>query len=149
MELILLEKIQNLGTLGDKVAVRPGYGRNYLIPKGMAVQASADNLARFEQRRAELEQAQADGLAAAQARADVLREVRVSIARKAGEGGRLFGSVGTTDIAEAVTAAGFELHKHEVRLPEGPLRQAGEYDVVLHLHTDVDATVKVEVVPEG
>lgn len=149
MELILLEKIQNLGNLGDKVAVRPGYGRNYLIPKGMAVQASADNLAQFEQRRAELEQAQADGLAAAQARADVLREVRVSIARKAGEGGRLFGSVGTTDIAEAVTAAGFELHKHEVRLPEGPLRQAGEYDIVLHLHTDVDATVKVEVVPEG
>jgi large subunit ribosomal protein L9 len=149
MEVILLEKVQNLGDLGDKVTVRPGYGRNYLIPKGVAVPATPESLAAFEQRRAELETAQADALSAAQARADALREVRVSIARKAGEEGRLFGSVGTTDIAEAVTAAGFELHKHEVRLPEGPLRQAGEYDIVLHLHADVDATVKVDVVAEA
>jgi len=148
MEVILLEKVQNLGDLGDKVTVRPGYGRNYLIPKGVAVPATPESLAAFEQRRAELEKTQADALSAAQARADALREVRVSIARKAGEEGRLFGSVGTTDIAEAVTAAGFELHKHEVRLPEGPLRQAGEYDIVLHLHADVDATVKVEITAE-
>ncbi len=147
MEVILLEKVQNLGDLGDKVVVRPGYGRNYLIPKGKAVAATQDNVAEFERRRAELEKTQADALATAQQRADSLREVTVSIARKAGEEGRLFGSVGTADIAEAVTAAGVELHKHEVRLPEGPLRQAGEYDIVLHLHADVDASVKVVVVP--
>ncbi len=148
MEVILLEKVQNLGDLGDKVSVRPGYGRNYLIPKGKAVAATEDNLAEFERRRAELEKTQADALATAERRAAALREVMVSIARKAGDEGRLFGSVGTSDIAEAVTAAGVELHKHEVRLPEGPLRQAGEYDIVLHLHADVDASVKLMVVPE-
>ena len=148
MEIILLEKVQNLGELGDKVTVRPGYGRNYLIPKGKAVAATEDNVAEFERHRAELEKTQADALAAAQKRADALKDLTVSIARKAGDEGRLFGSVGTGDIAEAVTAAGLELHKHEVRLPEGPLRQAGEYDIVLHLHADVDASVKVTVVPE-
>jgi len=149
MEVILLEKVQNLGDLGDKVLVRPGYGRNYLIPKGKAVAATPENLVEFERRRAELETVQADALGAAQARADALREVRVSIARKAGEEGRLFGSVGTSDVADAVTAAGVELHKHEVRLPEGPLRQLGEYDIVLHLHADIDASVKVDVVAEA
>ncbi len=148
MEVILLEKVQNLGELGDKVTVRPGFGRNYLIPKGKAVAATEDNVAAFERRRAELEKTQAEALATAEMRADALRDVTVSIARKAGDEGRLFGSVGTGDIAEAVTAAGVELHKHEVRLPEGPLRQAGEYDIVLHLHADVDASVKVTVVPE-
>ncbi len=148
MQVILLEKVQNLGELGDKVTVRPGYGRNYLIPKGKAVAATEDNLAEFERRRAELEKTQADALGKAGQRAEALREVSVSISRKAGEEGKLFGSVGTGDIAEAVTAAGVELHKHEVRLPEGPLRQAGEYDIVLHLHADVDAAVKVVVVPE-
>ncbi len=148
MEIILLEKVQNLGELGDKVTVRPGYGRNYLIPKGKAVAATEDNVAEFERHRAELEKTQADALAAAQKRADALKDLTVSIARKAGDEGRLFGSVGTGDIAEAVTAAGLELHKHEVRLPEGPLRQAGEYDIVLHLHADVDASVKLMVVPE-
>ncbi len=148
MEIILLEKVQNLGDLGDKVTVRPGYGRNYLIPKGKAVAATEDNVAEFERRRAELEKTQADALAAAQKRADALKDLTVSIARKAGDEGRLFGSVGTGDIAEAVTAAGLELHKQEVRLPEGPLRQAGEYDIVLHLHADVDASVTVTVVPE-
>ncbi|MDJ0863908.1 MAG: 50S ribosomal protein L9 [Gammaproteobacteria bacterium] len=148
MQVILLEKVQNLGELGDKVTVRPGYGRNYLIPKGKAVAATEDNLAEFERRRAELEKTQADALGKAEQRAGALKEVSVSISRKAGEEGKLFGSVGTGDIAEAVTAAGVELHKHEVRLPEGPLRQAGEYDIVLHLHADVDASVKVVVVPE-
>ena len=149
MEVILLEKLQNLGDLGDKVVVRPGYGRNYLIPKGKAVAATAENVAEFDRRRAELENAQAKALESAQQRADALTEVAVKISRKAGEEGRLFGSVGTADIAEAVTVAGVELHKHEVRLPEGPLRQAGEYDIVVHLHTDVDASVKVEVVSEA
>ncbi len=149
MEVILLEKLQNLGDLGDKVVVRPGYGRNYLIPKGKAVAATAENVAEFDRRRAESENAQAKALESAQQRADALTEVAVKISRKAGEEGRLFGSVGTADIAEAVTAAGVELHKHEVRLPEGPLRQAGEYDIVVHLHTDVDASVKVEVVSEA
>ena len=148
MEVILLEKVQNLGELGDKVTVRPGYGRNFLIPKGKAAAATQENLDEFERRRAELEKAQADALGAAQARADALREVRVTIARKAGEEGRLFGSVSTSDIAEAVSGAGVELRKHEVRLPEGPLRRTGEYDIVLHLHADVDATVKVDVISE-
>lgn len=148
MEIILLEKVQNLGNLGDKVTVRPGYGRNYLIPKGKAVAATEDNVAEFERRRTELEKTQVDALATAQQRADALKEVTVSISRKAGDEGRLFGSVGTGDIAEAVTVAGVELHKHEVRLPEGPLRQAGEYDIVLHLHADTQASVKVMVVPE-
>ncbi len=149
MEVILLEKVENLGNLGDKVVVRPGYGRNYLIPKGKAVPATEENLAEFEQRRAELEKAQADTLDRAQQRSDRLKGVHVSIVRKAGDEGRLFGSVGTADIAEAVTAAGCELHKHEVRLPEGPLRRTGEYDVALHLHTDVEASVKVEIVAEA
>ncbi len=149
MEVILLERVQNLGELGDKVTVRPGYGRNFLIPTGKAAAATKENLAEFERRRAELESAQADALTAAQARADALKEVRVSIARKSGEGGRLFGSVGTADIAEAVSSTGVELHKQEVRLPEGPLRNTGEYDIVLHLHADVDATVTVEVIADA
>jgi len=148
MEVILLERVENLGNLGDKVIVKPGYGRNYLLPKGKAAAATEENLAEFEKRRASLEKVEADALREAQARADALKEVRVTIARKAGEEGRLFGSVGTADIAAVVTEAGAELQKHEVRLPEGPLRRTGEYDIVLHLHTDVDASVKVEIVPE-
>jgi len=148
MEVILLERVENLGNLGDKVMVKPGYGRNYLLPKGKAVAATEKNLAEFEKRRASLEKVEADALREAQGRADALKAVRVTIARKAGEEGRLFGSVGTADIAEAVTEAGAELHKHEVRLPEGPLRRTGEYDIVLHLHTDIDASVKVDLVPE-
>ncbi len=148
MEVILLERVQNLGMLGDKVRVRPGYGRNFLIPTGKAVAATEDNLKAFETRRAVLEKEEQEALAAAQARANTLKAVRVTIARKAGEEGRLFGSVGASDIAEAVTAVGLELHKGEIRLAEGPLRRAGEYDIVLHLHTDVDASVKVEIVAE-
>lgn len=149
MEVILLEKMQNLGNLGDKVRVKPGFARNYLIPKGKAAQATPENLAAFERRRAELERAQADALARAQARAEALKAVRLRIARKAGDEGRLFGSVGTTDIAEAAEAAGIEIHKHEVRLPEGPLRQIGEHEAAVHLHADVDASITVEVVPEA
>jgi large subunit ribosomal protein L9 len=149
MEVILLEKITNLGSLGDKVSVKPGYGRNYLIPTGLAVPATKQNLQAFEARRADLEQQAAEKLAAAEARRSQIEALHVTIARKTGEEGKLFGSVGTTDIAEAVTAAGVEVGKQEVRLPEGPLRVAGDHDITLHLHSDVDATVKLSIVAEA
>ncbi len=148
MQVILLDKVANLGKLGEEVKVRPGYGRNYLIPNGKAVMATPDNKAYFEERRAELEKASADALTAAQARADQLNDVTVEIARKAGDEGKLFGSVGTVDIAEAISATGAEVNKQEVRLPEGALRNIGEYDIELHLHADVNTTVKVKVIAE-
>lgn len=148
MEVILLEKIHNLGELGDQVRVKPGYGRNYLIPKGKAVPATPDNISTFEARRAELERMQHDALGKAQARAAALAEVSVTIARKAGEEGKLYGSVGTQDIADAVTNSGLELSKQEVRLPHGPFRMTGEYEVEIHLHADITSHVKVIVVPE-
>ena len=150
MEVILLEKVANLGGLGDKVTVKSGFGRNFLIPKGKAVFASAENVKVFEERRAELERQAADKLAAAEARKVQIEALSggVSISHKAGEEGRLFGSVGTNDIAQACNAAGVEIAKSEVRLPEGPFRVAGEYEVVLHLHTDVNATLKVTVIGE-
>ncbi len=149
MEVILLEKIRKLGELGDQVRVKPGYGRNFLIPQGKAVPATDDNIARFEARRAELEQAQADALGAARARAEKIQDLAVKLVRKAGAEGKLYGSVGTTDIADALTeAGGVEVTRKEVLLPEGPLRVTGEYEIEVHLHADVDATVKVEVVAE-
>ena len=148
MELILLENVHNLGALGDKVRVRAGYGRNYLVPQGKAVPATEEAIAEFEARRAELEKAQAEARAAAERRAERLQALVLRIARKAGEEGKLFGSVGTADIAEAATAAGVELEKHEVLLPDGPLRHTGEFDVELQVHAEVQATVHVEVVPE-
>jgi len=148
MDVILLEKIDNLGNLGDKVTVKSGYGRNYLVPQGKAVPATAKNLEAFEQRRAELEKAAAEALAAAEARKVELEALTITISRKAGEEGRLFGSVGTADIANAVKEAGVELKKQEVRLPEGPFRIAGEYEVQLHLHSDVNAVLRLEVVAE-
>ena len=150
MEVILLEKVANLGGLGEKVTVKSGFGRNFLIPKGKAVFASAENVKVFEERRAELEKQAADKLAAAEARKAQIEGLSdgVSISHKAGEEGRLFGSVGTADIAQACGAAGVEIAKSEVRLPEGPFRVAGEYEVVLHLHTDVDVTLKVVIVGE-
>lgn len=149
MEVILLEKITNLGDLGDKVSVKPGYGRNYLIPTGLAVAATKTNIEAFEARRAELEKQAAEKLAAAQARQAQLAELHITIARKAGDEGKLFGSVGTSDIAEAITAAGVEVDRQEVRLPEGTLRVAGDYEVEIHLHSDVDATIKLSIVPEA
>lgn len=149
MEVILLDKVANLGNLGDEVNVRPGYGRNFLIPNGKAVMATPDNKAHFEARRAELEKAAAEVLEAATARAEKLNEISVEIACKAGDEGKLFGSVGTIDIAEAVSAVGATVEKHEVRLPDGPFRNVGEYVVELHLHTDVNATVKVSIVAEA
>ena len=149
MKIILLDKVTNLGDLGDQVNVRPGYGRNYLIPNGKAVMATPDNKAHFETRRKELEQAAAEALAAAQSRAEKLESVSVEITRKAGDEGKLFGSVGTVDIAEALTAKGIEAKKQEIRLPEGQLRNVGEFEVKAQLHADVTATVKVNVVAEA
>jgi large subunit ribosomal protein L9 len=149
MDIILLEKIANLGGLGDTVTVRPGYGRNFLIPKGKAVPATADNVARFEARRAELERAAAEALTQAQARADALSALgSVTIEANAGEEGKLFGSIGTRDIATAVAAAGCEIDKSEVRLPDGPLRETGEYNISVQLHSEVVAELQVSIVPE-
>lgn len=148
MEVILLKNIGGLGALGDKVKVRPGYGRNYLVPGGFAVPATAANLEAFEARRAELEREAATTLAAAESRKAALADMRITIARKAGDEGRLFGSVGPQDIAAAVTAAGVEVAKQEVRLPAGPFRATGEFEVTLHLHADVDATITLTIVPE-
>jgi large subunit ribosomal protein L9 len=148
MEVILLEKVANLGSLGDKVKVKAGYGRNFLLPYGKAVAATADNLKAFEERRAELEKAAADKLAAAQARAEKLEGQSFTISSKAGEEGKLFGSIGVRDIADAITAAGTEVEKSEVRLPEGPLRVTGEYEIELQLHTDVTVTITLAVVAE-
>ncbi len=150
MEVILLEKIGKLGDLGDKVNVKPGYGRNFLIPQGKAVPATAANVAELESRRTELETAAAESVAVAEVRAGHIAELGlITITANAGEEGKLFGSVGTRDIAEAVTAAGVELNKAEVRLPEGALRELGDYEIALHLHSDVDATIQLSVVPEA
>ena len=146
MEVILLDKIAHLGNLGDKVNVKGGFARNFLLPQGKATMATAENVAAFEARRAELEKAAADKRAAAEARAAQLAELEVTITASAGDEGKLFGSIGTADIADALTASGVEVAKAEVRLPNGTIRQVGEYDVAVHLHTDVEATVKLIVV---
>ncbi len=148
MNVILLEKVHNLGDLGEQVNVKAGYGRNFLIPQGKAVSATADNVAKFEARRAELEKSAAEKLAAAEARKATLSELEVTITQKAGDEGKLFGSVGTSDIAQAITAAGSEVNKSEVRLPEGALRNVGEYDIDVELHGDVVVTVRLSVVAE-
>jgi len=149
MNVILLERVQNLGDLGDQVSVKAGYGRNFLIPQGKAVSASKDNVAKFETRRAELEKAAAEKLVAAESRKASLEVLEVSITRQAGDEGKLFGSVGTHDIADAITAAGVEVSRAEVRLPEGSLRQTGDYEISIELHSDVLATVKLSVVAEA
>ncbi|MEN8205858.1 MAG: 50S ribosomal protein L9 [Pseudomonadota bacterium] len=143
MEIILLEKIANLGNMGEKVNVKPGYGRNYLIPQGKAAAATAENIAEYEARRIELEKASTDALTAAQARREELLEKVITITSHAGEEGKLFGSVGTADIAHALTESGVTVERHEVRLPEGAFRVVGEHEVLIQLHTDVDATIKL------
>ena len=148
MDVILLEKVDNLGNLGDKVAVRPGYGRNFLIPTGRAVAATPENLKAFEARRAELEKQAAERIAAATARKEKLDGLAITIKHRAGDEGKLFGSVGTSDIAQAVEVLGITLEKSEIRLPQGALRVTGEHDVTVHLHADVNATLKVNVVGE-
>lgn len=148
MEIILLEKVENLGNLGDKVNVKNGYGRNYLIPGGKATVATDANIAEFEQRRAELEKTAAEALATAQARSEALTGLNITIPARAGDEGKLFGSIGTVDIAEAVNAAGVAVEKREIRMPEGPLRQIGEFEIGFHLHTDVNTSINVTVVAE-
>lgn len=149
MEVILLEKTRNLGNLGDKVKVRNGYGRNFLIPHGKAVPATEANIKHFDERRAELEKQANEKLAAAQARADKLTALgSVTIPAKAGDEGKLFGSVGTRDVADAITAAGVEVSKAEVLMPNGAIRNIGDFELDVQLHSDVVATVKVSVVPE-
>lgn len=148
MNVILLERINNLGDLGDEIAVKPGFGRNFLIPQGKAVQANEDNRAVFEGRRAELEGAANEKLTAAQARAAQLSGLVVTMVVKTGEEGRLYGSVGTQDIAHAVTAEGFEVARSEVRMPEGTIRVTGEYDISLQVHSDVMVEIKLNVVSE-
>ena len=138
----------NLGAIGDRVRVKSGYGRNYLLPSGRATAATPANVARFEARRAELEKMAAEELASAQQRAESLRDFRLSITAKAGAEGKLFGSVGTNDIAEGCTAAGHKVSRAEVRLSTGPLRAVGEYQVPLHLHTDVEVPLTVIIVAE-
>mgnify|MGYP001827345154 FL=1 len=148
MEIILLESIDRLGGLGDLVNVRPGFARNYLLPKGKAKLATAANIAEIAERRAELEKHEAEVLKAAQARAEQLEGLEISITAKSGGEGKLFGSVTNANITEAVNEKGVELEKSEVRMPEGPIRLAGEYDIDLHLHTDVNATIKLTVIGE-
>lgn len=148
MDVILLDKVENLGNLGDKVSVKPGYGRNYLIPTGRAAAATTSNLRKFEERRAELERISSDAATAARGRAAALTALPiVTISSKAGEEGKLFGSVGTADIAAAFTAAGIAVDKHELRLPDGPLRHTGEHEITLHLHPDVNIQVTIMVTP--
>ena len=145
MELILLEKVQKLGDLGDKVNVKPGYGRNYLVPQGKAVPATKANIAEFEARRAELEKAAAAKLTDAEDRLKVLEGLEISLTANASEEGKLYGSIGPREIAIAVEKEGPKLEKSEVIMGEGPIRYTGEHEVVVHLHADVETTIKVTV----
>ena len=148
MELILIQKVKNLGNLGDKVRVKPGYGRNFLVPQGKAVSATATNLAEFEKRRAEYEAKANQQLSAADARKEQLEGKSITIKANASPEGKLFGSVGPRDIADAFTAAGTAIEKSEVVMTEGPIRHIGEFEVQIHLHADVNTTVKVIVVAD-
>lgn len=148
MQIILLEKVINLGNLGDIVKVKDGYARNFLIPQKMAKRATPAAMAEFEARRAELEKAAAEKLAAAQGVADKMNGTAVTVARKAGMDGRLFGSVGNADVAEALKLAGFDVDKAAVRMPDGPLKTIGEFPLDIALHTDVLANISVSVVAE-
>jgi large subunit ribosomal protein L9 len=148
MELILLEKVQNLGDLGDKVNVKPGYGRNYLVPQGMAVRATKANIAEFEARRAELEKAAMAKLSSAEDRLKALEGLEINMTANASEEGKLYGSIGPREIAEAVEKEGPKLEKSEVIMGEGPIRYTGEHDVLVQLHADVETTIKVVVEAE-
>ncbi len=149
MEVILLENIENLGTLGDKVSVKSGFARNYLVPHGKAKIATAANLAEFEARRAELEKAVADALDEAQSRQQAIEGLgTLEIAAKVGSEGKLFGSIGTADIAEAIAAAGVVVEKRDIRLPDGAIRTTGEHVINIHVHADVDSSVTISIVGE-
>ncbi len=148
MEIILLQKVANLGNIGDRVKVKSGYGRNFLLPQGKATLATADNVAKFEARRAEFEKVARTELESAQRRATKLAGFKLTLTAKAGSEGKLFGSVGTSDIAAGAKAAGHDIERAEVRLPGGPIRQAGEHLVQLHLHTDITVEMPLIIVPE-
>ena len=148
MDVILLKKVDNLGVLGNVVSVRAGYARNFLVPTGRAKMATRENMAEFEQRRAELEQAAAEIMVEAETRRAKLQDMVLTIKAKAGSEGKLYGSVTNIEIAEAINAAGIAVERREIRMPDGPLRQTGDYEVQLHLHTDVDATIRVVVEEE-
>lgn len=148
MEIILLKKVENLGALGSVVSVRPGYARNYLIPQGKAKMATKTNLEEFEARRAELEAEAADALTAAEARKAQLADMVLTIKANAGNEGKLFGSVSNIEIAEAINAAGVQVERREIRMPDGAIRHLGEFEVGVHLHTEVDTTIKVVVEAE-
>ena len=148
MDVILLQKVANLGNIGDRVNVKSGYGRNFLLPEGKATLATPANVAKFEARRAELEKIAHDDLASAESRAAALKDFVLKISAKAGNEGKLFGSIGTADIAEACTSQGHKIARSEVRLPTGPIRTVGDHQVTLHLHTDVDVQLQVSVAAE-
>lgn len=149
MEVILLEKVGKMGVLGDTVKVKNGYARNFLIPTGKAVLATAENVKYFEEQRVEFEKAEAEKLATAQTRAEKLAELEVTVTANAGDEGKLFGSIGPRDVAELITAAGVEVEKSEVKMPEGPIRNVGEYDIDVQLHTDVFSSIHLIVVAEA
>lgn len=148
MNVILLDKVENLGGIGDLVKVKPGYGRNFLIPTGKAALATPENLKEFETRRADLEKRAAEELASAKARAGLVTGMELVIRANVGGEGKLFGSVGTADIVDAFEKVGVEVSRSEVRMPDGPLHEVGDYMVQLHLHSDVDVDVTVRIVPE-
>ena len=148
MEVILFEKIDRLGGIGDLVNVKAGFARNFLLPQGKAKMATEANKAEIETRRAEFEKLATEALAAAEKRREQIEALEIKITAKSGTEGKLFGSIGNIDIAGALTEAGVDVEKREVRLPEGPIRQAGEYEITLHLHSDVDAVVKVTIIGE-
>ncbi len=148
MNVILLQKVANLGNIGDRVKVRSGFGRNFLLPQGKATLATPENIARFEARRAELERLAREHLTSASERAEAMKDFKLTIPAKAGTEGKLFGSIGTADIAEACSKTGIKVERSEVRLPTGPLRTLGEHVISLHLHADVDVPLTVAIVPE-
>ena len=148
MDVILLQKVANLGNIGDRVKVRSGYGRNFLLPGGKATLATPDNVKRFEARREELEKLAREHMSSAEERAVAMKDFKLTITAKAGTEGKLFGSIGTSDVAEAATKAGFKVERSEVRMPNGPLRTVGEHNVGLHLHADIDVPLTVLIVAE-
>jgi large subunit ribosomal protein L9 len=148
MDVILLTKVANLGNIGDRVKVKSGYGRNFLLPKGKATLATPENVKKFEARRAELEKIAREQLQDAESRAAAFKDFKLQITAKAGTEGKLFGSIGTADIAEACTAQGHKVARAEVRLPTGPLRTVGDHVVSLHLHTDIDVQLPVTITAE-
>lgn len=148
MDVILLEKVENLGNIGDKVSVKPGYGRNFLLPQGKAALCTKANLAEVEARRAELEKAAAEEFAAAKARADLINGMNLVIQANVGAEGKLFGSVGPVDIEEAFEKVGVEVARSEIRMADGPIHETGDFTIGLHLHTDINVEVNVKVVAE-